>query len=355
MTIEQLQKAADLLEDGKPEAAFKALKAGGRPGSLAGRWYYLRGEAWRLKGVFGKAIADYESALKRGFPDPGSFCRTLIKTSACRRALGHEKQALAFAAAALKASAGVPSLRKEAELELAMAYRLTGDFGKASVMLDRLLRAYMKDADYGAAAFILWALGGIYRLEGRYALSIESFRLSAACASKDNDPSAGGYALFGLGGALRVAGFMKPARAAYETARKLFLGTEDDFAKAYAECGLANVLRQEGKLDAAFAGYRRAHRLYSGIGDKPDLGFVEWGLGEIYKKRGEFNKAMACFRKARSLFAGNSEPRGEILSELSMAGVHYLEGRTAEADRMYFAAVAKARKRGLHTYLESFT
>ena len=374
MIIEELEKISDLVEAGRPEEAFKALKAAGRPRGFEGRWYYLYGEAWRLKGLFNKAIAAYESAMTWGLPAAGFLCQALIKTAACHRALGHEKQAFAFAAAGIKAASLAPwgkplqrcppvaqspgrgaALKREAELELAMAYRLKGDFKKAAAMLERLLRAYLKEDDNGAAAFILWALGGLYRLQGRYELAIESFRLSGAYAAKDHDNSARGYALFGLGGVLRVAGFMEPARAAYVRARKLFLRTEDTFARAYAECGLANVLRQSGELDAAFEGYQRAHKLYSKIGDKPDLGFVEWGLGEVYKKRGDFKSAMARFKAARRLFDGHAELRGEILSEFSMANVHYLEGRTAEADRMYLAALAKARRHGLHTYLESFT
>jgi len=356
MIIEELEKIADLVEAGKPEEAFKALKTTGRPRGFEGRWHYLYGEAWRIKGIFDKAIASYESSMTWGLPAPEFLCQALIKTAACHRALGHEEQAFAFAGAAIRtASKMAPALKREAELELAMAHRLKGDFKKAGVMFERLLRAYLKEDDHGAAAFILWALGGLYRLEGRYALAIESFTLSGAYAKKDRDSSARGYALFGLGGVLRVAGFMAPARDAYVRARKLFLNTEDTFARAYAECGLANVLRQLGELDAAFKGYQRAHRLYSEIGDEPDLGFVEWGLGEIHKKRGEFKKAMACFKRARELFDGHAELRGEILSELSMANVRYLEGRTAEADKLYFFAVAKARKHGLHTYLESFT
>ncbi|MBU2574446.1 MAG: tetratricopeptide repeat protein [Elusimicrobia bacterium] len=355
MIIEELEKAEDLTEAGKINAAFAVLKNMGRPKGFEGRWYYLNGEAWRLKGIFNKAIAAYESALTYGVPNAGLLCQALIRTAACHRALGREKQAFAFASAAVKASGKAPALIAEAKLELAMAYRLKGDFRKAAAMLESLLRAYLKEKDYSAAAFILWALGGLYRLQGRYALSIEAFKLSGAYAAKARDSASRGYALFGLGGVLRVAGFMKPARAAYVQARKLFLKTEDTFARAYAECGLANVLRQEGDLAGALKGYRLAHRLYSEIGDKPDLGFVEWGLGEVFKKRGEFKKAMSSFKAARRLFEGNGEPRGEVLTALSLANVHYLEGRTVEADKLYFAAVTKAKKHGLHTYLESFT
>ncbi|HOW90532.1 MAG TPA: tetratricopeptide repeat protein, partial [Elusimicrobiales bacterium] len=332
-----------------------ALAALNTPGGRDGSWYYLHGEAWRLKGVFERAIASYGTAVTKGLPDAGALCRALIRTAACHRALGHEKQAFAFARAAAALSARAPELRAEAELELAMALRLKGDFSRAGTMLERLLRGYTREGDDGAAAFILWALGGLYRLEGRYKDSIKAFRLSMARARKDKDRAAEGYALFGLGGVLRVAGFMATARGAYVRARALFSGTSDVFARAYAECGLANVLRQQGELEAALKGYRRAHALYSSIGDRPDLGFVEWGLGEVYKRRGEFRRAMAAFRKARKLFDGNSEPRGEVLSELSMANLHYLKGRTAEADSLYFRAVAKAKKHGLHTYLETFT
>ncbi|OGS51824.1 MAG: hypothetical protein A3J79_14700 [Elusimicrobia bacterium RIFOXYB2_FULL_62_6] len=355
MIIEDLEKAEELEEKGEVNAAFTLLKKTGCPKGFEGRWYYLTGEAWRLKGVFQKAIAAYRSALLFGVPNSGLFCQALIRTAACHRALGREKQAFAFAAAAVKASRKAPALASEAKLELAMAHRLRGDFKKAASMLAPLLKAYLAEKDYPAAAFILWALGGLYRLQGRYALSIEAFHLSGSYAAKAGDESSRGYALFGLGGVLRVAGFMKPARHAYIRARTLFHNTEDTFARAYAECGLANVLRQEGELDAAQRGYLLARKLYSEIGDKPDLGFVEWGLGEVYKKTGRFRDAMACFKAAKRLFEGNGEPRGEILTGLSMASVHYLEGRTAEADLLYFDAVARAKKHGLHTYLETFT
>jgi tetratricopeptide (TPR) repeat protein len=355
MIIEKLETAYDLLQAGKPEAALKLLATIKHPKGFEGRWYYLYGEAWRLKGIFNKAIAAYRSAMTLGLPTKDCLCQALLRTAACHRALGREKQTFAFASAAVKASKKAPALKSEAALELAMAYRLKGDFKRAAAGLKLLLRAYLGEKDYGGAAFVLWALGGLYRLEGLYKPAIDSFKLSGRYAGRDGDASAAGYALFGLGGVLRVAGFMKPARLAYVKARKMFLKTEDSFARAYAECGLANVLRQDGELEAALKGYKRAHRLYSQIGDKPDLGFVEWGLGEIYKKRGEFKKAAVCFKKARRLFDGNAEPRGEVLSGLSMASVHYLEGHTVEAEKMYFAAVAKAKKHGLHTYLETFT
>lgn len=356
MNAEKLEHIYGLLENNKPDAALKALKTVRlAPGMLKGNIHFIRGEAWRLKGIFNKAIKEYANALKAGLPTAELFCRALIRSAACYRALGHQKMTFAFAAAAVKAASKVPGIKSEAELELAMAYRLKGDFAKSSAMLNRLLRNYRKQRDHEACAFILWALGGLYRLEGRYAEAIRAFENSISSAIKAGDEFSRGYAIFGLGGVLRVAGFMKRARASYAGARKIFAGTGDIFARAYAECGFANVLRQEGELEEAFKGYRRAHRLYSSIDDKPDLGFVEWGLGEIYKKRGDFSKAMKCFKTARRLFDGHAETRGEVLCELSMANIHYLEGRTSEADHTYFAAVAKARKHGLHTYLETFT
>ncbi|MBI4802678.1 MAG: tetratricopeptide repeat protein [Elusimicrobia bacterium] len=197
MIIEELKKAENLTEAGKVNAALKILKNLDRPRGFEGRWYYLNGEAWRLKGIFHKAIAAYKSALTCGVPNAGLLCQTLIRTAACHRALGREKQAFAFASAAVKASRKAPALISEAKLELAMAYRLKGDFKKAAAMLAGLLTAYLKEKDYPAAAFILWALGGLYRLQGRYALSIEAFKRSGAYAAKARDRALRGQALLG--------------------------------------------------------------------------------------------------------------------------------------------------------------
>jgi tetratricopeptide (TPR) repeat protein len=264
---------------------------------------FLRGEAWRQAGKFKNALAQYNRGLKSKSCDRELRLGILIKKTAASRALGQTCAALKAALSALALARATGLSIPEAELELALAHRLAGNFGKAEPALKRLYALYGRLGDWGAVSYVLWALGGLWRLKGRYKLSIKAFEDSARFAAKAGDKAARGYALCGLGGVNRVAGRIKRAFKSYKEACAVFAGSSDIFARAYAECGMSNVLRQLGRLDEALKGYRKAHKFYSAIRDGPDLGFVEWGIGEVYKKRGELAKAEGAFRRAERLFS----------------------------------------------------
>ncbi|OGR75476.1 MAG: hypothetical protein A2X32_13250 [Elusimicrobia bacterium GWC2_64_44] len=349
-----MEKIEKLLDDGEFSKALAALKRTS-PGGGRARWLLLKGEALRGLGLFADALKEYALARKAAGRDGELVLEALLSEARCFRALGDEKGALSAASAARELAGKLEIYGQEADLEWALALRLVGRLPEAAKGLERLLKGYKKAGDHSGAAFVLWALGGLYRLQGRYADGIAAFEASLKAAGRDKDEPAAGYALFGLGGILRVAGFMGRALDCYVRARKLFAGTDDAFAKAYAECGTANVLRQLGRLDEAYAGYERAHKLYSSLSDWADLGFVEWGMGEINKRNGHFSDALKNYRKAASLFKGRSEPRGEALTLLSLANLYYLTGQTASAERQHDVAMSHIRKHNLHTHLETFT
>ena len=351
INTEKIEQLLDTGEFAKARAALKKLKAGGGKS----RPLFLTGEALRGLGLFSAAIKEYAAARRAAAGDHELQLEAFLGEARCNRALGNEKATLAAAKQALALSKQLELCREEAGLEWALALRLTGRHAEAAPLLEKSLKGYKKAGDPGAASFTLWALGGLYRLEGRYAEGIKAFEEALKYADKAGDEAAAGYALFGLGGILRVAGFMGRALDCYARARKLFAATEDAFAKAYAECGTANVLRQLGRLEEAFAGYTRAHKLYSALADWADLGFVEWGMGEIQKRTGHFSAARKNYARAEQLFKGRSEPRGEALTMLSMATLHYLMGETAKAERRHDAALEFIRRHGLHTHLETFT
>ena len=352
--LKRIEKARNLHALKKPAAALKA-RPGLKKNETCAEALFLRGEAWRQAGKFKNALAQYERGLKLKSCYRELRLEILIKKAAASRALGQTCAALkaALSARALARATGLSI--PEAELELALAHRLAGNFGKAESALKRLRALYSRLGDWGAVSFVLWALGGLWRLKGRYNLSIKAFEGSARFAAKAHDKAARGYAFLGLGGVNRVAGHIGSALKLYGEARAVFAGSSDIFAKAYVECGMSNVLRQLGRLDEALKGYRRARKLYSAIQDWPDAGFVEWGIGEVYKKRGELAKAKGAFKRAEKLFSSGFEPRGIILTKLSLAQVDYLLGNTAIAEKLHFAALKEARKHGLHTYLEAFT
>lgn len=349
-----MEKIEKLLDNGDFAKALAGLRKV-KPGEDKGGRLFLKGEALRGLGFFGQALKEYAAARKAAKGDRELELEALLGEARCNRALGMEKATVDSAKKALSLSRRLKLYMEEAGLEWALALRLAGKLPEAAKLLGKLLKGYKKAGDRSGAAFALWALGGLYRLQGRYAEGIAAFEHSLKLARLDKDEAASGYALFGLGGLLRVAGFMGRALDCYVRARKLFAGTDDAFAKAYAECGTANVLRQLGRLEDAYAGYVRAHKLYSALSDWADLGFVEWGMGEIKKKNGDFSSALGHYKKAAALFKGRSEPRGEALTLLSLSSLYYLLGRTAQAERQYDAALKFIRSHGLHTHLETFT
>ncbi len=350
----KIEKIEELLDNGEFAKALKALKGVG-PGAEKGRRLFLKGEALRGLGLFGEALNEYAAARKAAARDEELLLEALLSGARCFRALGNEKGAFDSARKALGLSKKLGVSEEDARLEWALALRLAGRLSEAAKLLEGLYKVYGREKDLSGQAFVLWALGGLYRLQGRYEDGIAAFDGSLKAAEKDGDEAAAGYALFGLGGILRVAGFMGRALECYARARKFFAKTDDTFAKAYAECGTSNVLRQLGRLDEAYAGYERAHKLYSSLSDWADLGFVEWGMGEIRRKDGDFSSALKNYRRAAKLFKGRSEPRGEALTLLSLANLYYLMGHTARAEEQHSAAMKHIRRHGLHTHLETFT
>ncbi|OGR41455.1 MAG: hypothetical protein A2X35_10630 [Elusimicrobia bacterium GWA2_61_42] len=350
-----IEKIEKLLDQGKFAAAAAALKKSKPAPAERGRWSLLNGEALRGLGLFGLALREYAAARKAARGNEELELEARLSEARCNRALGGDAAALACAKRALALSKKLDLYQNEAGLEWALALRLVGRLPEAAGLLEGTLKTYRRSSDHAGAAFVLWALGGLYRLQGRYQAGINAFEESLKAAHKAGDEAAAGYALFGLGGILRVAGFMGRALDCYVRARKSFAATDDAFAKAYAECGTANVLRQLGRLEEAYAGYTRAHKLYSGLSDWADLGFVEWGMGEIKKKNGNFGEALKHYLKAGKLFKGRSEPRGEALTMLSLGTLYYLKGETTRAERQHDAAMKFIRRHGLHTHLETFT
>ena len=219
----QIEKAKNFLDAEKPGAALKAL-SGLTKNETGAEALFLRGEAWRQEGKFKSALARYDSGLKLKSCSRELRLEILIKKAAASRALGKTRAALKAAGSALALARSTGLSIPEAELELALAHRLSGNFGKAESALKRLYALYTRLGDWGAVSFVLWALGGLWRLKGRYNLSIKAFEDSSRFAAKAGDKAARGYALFGLGGVNRVAGHIENALKPYREARALFAG-----------------------------------------------------------------------------------------------------------------------------------
>ena len=347
------QELENLLNDNKPAEVLENLL------SYKGResyCYFLRSEAYRLLGKFEEAINEAKKAQK--FAKTGvDKIDILLALSKCCRTLGDAKEAQKYAARAGEI-ARKEQLLDQAVLalqEVALALRAEGKLKESKTLLKEVQEYYESEKDYEGLSFIAWALGGICRLEGEFKEGINLFKQSYKYAAKINDKISMAYALCGLAGIMRVSGDAKNCVLNYEKAEKLFSKTQDIFGKAYTNCGMANGLRQLEFLDKAAKHYKRAALLYTAINDTVDLGFVKWGQADIFKRQNKLTQAKAVLEEAKKLFAKSDEIRGQLLTEISLAQVIYALGDKVKADKIYFAAVERAKKEGLHTYLEIYT
>ena len=316
---------------------------------------FVEAEARRAMGFFNAAERLYARVLKgaAGASDAVLRAEAALGSASGLRALGRVAEATARIAVAKRA--GVRGLAERIALEDALILRAGERYHESLARLRPLLHRALSRKAFDEAAYLLWAIGGAHRFLGELSRSEEAFRLSLAFARKAEDPVGQGYALFGIGGAARVRGNLLESERAYSAAERIFAKTSDIFARAYASCGRSNALRQLGRLSEAERGYRKAYALYASLGDAVDLAYVDWGWGEVLLKKGDLKGSLRRFEAGEEAFRAGHETRGVVLSLISRSRVLHALGRTAEAEKLFSAGVAMARKAGIHTHLESFT
>ena len=345
----------DLLDQNKPAQVLKEL---GKVKTKDWQSLIIIAEAQRMLGSFEEAIKNYKQALKNiSKTATEDKIDLLLALAKCERTLGKASSAYKNASLAEKL-AQKEELEDFAVLALqerALALRAQGKLQDAKVLLNTTLNYYTEQGEIAGQSFIYWALGGISRLEGNFAQGISEFKKAITLAKRAKDNIATAYAVCGLAGISRIAGDIKACVRNYQLAEKLFKNTDDVFGKAYTNCGLANGLRQLGEYKKAMKHYIVADKLYSSINDTVDLGFVKWGKADILKHQGNLKAALKTLLEAKKLFGASDEIRGQLLTEISLAQIYYLQGQRKQADSIFEKAFARAKKEGLRTYLESLT
>lgn len=355
-----LEEARELLEESPTRSIRRLPAAGALPASLRAERDFIEAEAWRNRGYFGKSEKLYKSVLKKTQPgeDPALWIEAAIGSASGNRSIGCHREAALLLKKAERVARKSRIHRAFADrfaLESALADRAAERYGPSLTYFRTRLRSARARQDWQEAAFLLWAIGGAQRFQGKLQEAQASFTESLRFARRAKDAIGAGYALFGLGGATRVRGQLEKSERHYAKAGSMFAKTEDDFAKAYAFCGRANALRQLGRLNEAEKSYRHSRVIYAKLGDPIDLAYVDWGLGEIALKRGRTREALSPLKKAEKGFTEGGETRGEVLVWISTARAYHALGRTRESEVLFSKAVALARKNRIHTHLESYT
>ena len=364
--MQDLSKYEQLLDNNMPADVLEELASyKGKDGNVV----FIIAEARRMLGHFEEAITLYTKAIKlfsarKNIPSEelsdynAQKADMLLALAKCYRTLGDAKTAYSVAAEAFALIEKDPSLldfKMQAVQEMGMALRAYGRLEEASNLLEEVMSYYMQQNDLAGQGFIHWALGGICRLKGQFKEGIEHFKLSIKLAQRAGDKISLAYGYCGLAGISRIAGDIKACVDNYIKAEKIFSKTQDIFGKAYTHCGMANGLRQLGRYDEALKRYIRADMLYRSINDTVDLGFVKWGKADVLKRKNKLPQALEELKAAQELFAVSDEIRGQLLTEFALAQLIYALGDSKASVKIYDAALERAKKEGLFTYLESYT
>jgi tetratricopeptide (TPR) repeat protein len=315
-----------------------------------GIYFYYLGEIERINGLLEKSFKRYLKALSKLDKKSSFYQKTLLRLASITRSKGKIRETEKY----LKILKKLNPKDLDFLLEMAMYFRMKGDFKNALYYFSKLKKIYTLKKDFQGLSYIYWAEGGIFRLEGNFKKGIISFKKSIEYALKAKDKSLLLYANFALAGILRIYGRINDSFKVYSKSLK-FIDENDYFSKAYYHCGIANALRQMGNYKKAIENYLVSYRYYLKTGDKLDLALVLWGLGNAYMRVGKFKDAKDSFLKAERLFKDGFEPRGKILNLFSLSYLYYIEGRKEKAKNIYFKALKEAKKNNLNTYLEIFT
>ncbi|MBI5883079.1 MAG: hypothetical protein HZB91_08245 [Elusimicrobia bacterium] len=355
---QDLEKAQQLLEDGRPQDGLRALGLGVPP-QFRAEHAHVRAECLRSMGSLGGCRPWYEKALAGTdrSRDTVLWLDSCLGLVSALRSLGECAKArrLLSQGMSLAKKQGLASHAERCRLEGILLDRAEGRYPRSIRELSGFLALFRRRKDLPAMAYILWALGGARRFSGDLSGSLKDYEDSLALAGKAKDPMGRGYAMLGLGGIERIKGNLSAALAWYLRSRKAFAKTQDLFAQAYAECGTGNCLRQLGRLKEARGCYAASHRLYTLIKDPVDLAYVDWGLGKIAMAEGRLDDAGRRLMTALSGFGRFEEHRGVVLSLMALAAVRHAQGRTTEGEKLFDQGLALARKTGLHTHLEIYT
>jgi tetratricopeptide (TPR) repeat protein len=153
--------------------------------------------------------------------------------------------------------------------------------------LQTAFHLYKKLKDAEGLAYTCCALGGIYRMLGRYAES-------------------GKY---------------------YREANRRMRKRKDTFGIAYSYCGLGNVERMAGRFKQALPYYRKAEKLYGTIGDKVSYAYTLWSIGTAEKMMGHYSLARKCLLAADKLFISTGDTRGHVYALLGFTEIEFLGGQ----------------------------
>ena len=307
---------------------------------------FQQAEKKRIKSRFNEAISLYVKAKRLCTKNSETMLDCLFALADCYRMVGgygnaekNYKEAYAVAI-----EMGIQDLASDALVGLGLTLRAMGRHREALKIFAKSQRMYEISKDKAGLAFNLWAKGGAYRIKGDLKKAIEIFKEALKLFTVLKDKSGIGYCYCGLGGASRILGRIDDSYRYYSNANETFRDLKDTFGIAYSYCGLANATRMKGDFNGSLKYFKKAKLYYKKIGDKVSFAYTLWGEGTAFKMMKNLKDAKDDFWAAQKLFKETKDERGIAYCELSLGEIELLEGKSAQASRLFRVALKRTRK-----------
>jgi len=276
--------------------------------------HYENAEEFRLACRYSEARELYERALSAGH-DPAE----------CHLGLGHVlrmegsfAESLKHYEAALEDTSD-RELRTDALLGKALAQRGMCRHNLAIPILKEIRRECESEDDEEGLAYTLWALGGAYRIAGKFKKGLNILHQALALYRYLDDRQGITYTNCALGGIYRILGDYDSSFNHYTSANREALKRDDLFGVSYSYCGLGNTFRMRNSMDMALNNFYRAQEGYRILKDRVSYAYTIWAMGTVYKIQGEKEKATDKFKECDGLFEATGDSRGKIYARTGMA------------------------------------
>ena len=326
---------------------------------------------------YSKAIPYFEEALKihKEFEYIDGMIMDLTNLAIASGELGDYPTAIDFFEEAAQVYRKIDDKAGEASClkDIGYAYRLQFDYSKAADYYEEALKIYRESEDEEGIAGILTALGivydylhdhsraiaaseeaikyhgeagdkmgivqslsnsaGLYSSLGEYPKAIARYEEALEISRELDDKLGIGANLIGIGVVLFDLGEYTKAISFHEEAETVFREIGDDTGISNCLNNLGNVYSILGDYSKATVYYENALKIQRATGDQEGMAKTLNNLGSVVTLRGDYPKAILYFEEALKNYTAVG--RSTTPTELNIADIWLLEGKTEEAEETY--------------------
>jgi CHAT domain-containing protein/Tfp pilus assembly protein PilF len=227
---------------------------------------------------------------------------------------------------------------------LAIVYRLTGEFEHSLETNQRALEIAIASGDRATQGRVYGNLGIVYAAQGHYREALEVYEKAVALKESTSDAGDVALTLNNIGNIHREQGNLDLALGFYTRSLAILEKTNDVQSKATGLGNIGVIYRAMGKLDLAREYFQRTLALQESVGNRRGVATATYNLASILRLEGKRGEALAGYRASLGLREAIKDLGGIRESLDAISNLLYLTDQPVEALAMAQRAAAIARE-----------